>query len=171
MSRTVQPPTGPGTRKGPRPIGRAPRSHGNGWDAHDATTLTLGRFFGCHRGSPYLGFFYNSLIESFRYDSPRGGQYPRPLARLHSYVTPIIALGKNGQMLLLGTGGSGRITSFVLQVLSNVLDRGMASEEVVAHPRVAWTGPEERTVELEAIPPSAPGSGRSSDVMPSEIPG
>ncbi|NOZ94429.1 MAG: hypothetical protein GXP47_06795 [Acidobacteria bacterium] len=122
-----------------------------------AATLTLGRFFGCHTGSPDLGFFYNSLMESFQYDNPRGPQYPRPLAQLHSYLTPTIALGKNGQILVLGTGGSGRITSFVLEVLSNVLDRDMPLEEAVAHPRVAWTGPEERTVELEAIPPLRPG--------------
>ena len=126
--------------------------HGNAVSA----TVTLGRFFGCHAGSPALGFFYNSLMESFQFENPALPQYAQPLAGITSYLTPTIVLGKDGGMLLLGTGGSGSITSFVAEVLSNVLDRGMSLVEAVAHPRVAWTGPEERTVELEAIPPLRP---------------
>ncbi len=142
------------------PMGDRNTIHVDVLDRHGnavAATVTLGRFFGCHAGSPGLGFFYNSLMESFQYDSPRRPQYPQPLAPVFSYLTPTIALGGNGQILALGTGGSGRITSFVLEVLSNVLDRGMPLAEAVAHPRVAWTGPEEKTVELEAIPPLGPG--------------
>jgi len=60
--------------------------------------------------------------------------------RLASMMTPtIISLGDGGQ-IALGSGGSNRIRSAILQVLTNVLEFGMGLEQAVQAPRLHLEG-------------------------------
>ncbi len=51
-------------------------------------------------------------------------------------MAPTIITGKDGSVTALGTGGSNRIRTAILQVAVNVLDHGMRLEDAVAAPRL-----------------------------------
>jgi gamma-glutamyltranspeptidase/glutathione hydrolase len=69
--------------------------------------------------------------------SPLGWFMHPPGRRLPSMMAPTIVLGANGRPeLVLGSAGSNRIRSAILQVIVNVLDRGMDAQAAVDAPRV-----------------------------------
>jgi gamma-glutamyltranspeptidase / glutathione hydrolase len=69
--------------------------------------------------------------------SPLGFFTHEPGRRLPSMVAPTIVLGSDGAPeIALGSAGSNRIRSALLQVIVNVLDRGMDAEQAVCAPRV-----------------------------------
>jgi gamma-glutamyltranspeptidase/glutathione hydrolase len=51
-------------------------------------------------------------------------------------MAPTIILEGDGTITALGTGGSNRIRSAILQVASNLIDRGMSLEDAVEAPRL-----------------------------------
>ena len=68
--------------------------------------------------------------------------------RVASMMSPTFALGADGTVeLALGSGGSKRIRSALLQVLTAVLDDGQALADAVQAPRIHWD-----TDHLEAEP-------------------
>ena len=69
--------------------------------------------------------------------SPLGWFTHPPGRRLPSMMAPTIVLADDGRPeLVLGSAGSNRIRSAILQVIVNVLDRGMDAQEAVDAPRV-----------------------------------
>lgn len=58
--------------------------------------------------------------------------------RLSSMMAPTIVLYRGRPELVLGSGGSNRIRTAILQVLSNLLDFQMAIAPAVESPRVHW---------------------------------
>ena len=56
--------------------------------------------------------------------------------RLSSMMAPTIILGPDGSVTALGTGGSNRIRTAILQVAVNLLDHGMSLEAAVEAPRL-----------------------------------
>jgi gamma-glutamyltranspeptidase/glutathione hydrolase len=51
-------------------------------------------------------------------------------------MAPTIIAGADGSVTALGTGGSNRIRTAILQVAVNLLDHGMSLEDAVAAPRL-----------------------------------
>ena len=80
--------------------------------------------------------------------SPLGFFSHPPGRRLPSMMAPTVVLGAEGAPpeLALGSAGSNRIRSALLQVIVNVLDRGMDAAEAVGAPRLHF---EDRTVYAE----------------------
>jgi gamma-glutamyltranspeptidase/glutathione hydrolase len=69
--------------------------------------------------------------------SPLGFFTHPPGRRLPSMMAPTVVLGRDGAVeLALGSAGSNRIRSALLQVIVNVLDRGMEAAEAVDAPRL-----------------------------------
>jgi gamma-glutamyltranspeptidase / glutathione hydrolase len=69
--------------------------------------------------------------------SPLGFFTHPPGRRLPSMMAPTIVLGTDGAPeLALGSAGSNRIRSALLQVIVNVIDRGMDAQEAVCAPRL-----------------------------------
>ena len=56
--------------------------------------------------------------------------------RLSSMMAPTIITERDGSVTALGTGGSNRIRTAILQVAVNLLDRGMRLEDAVEAPRL-----------------------------------
>ena len=82
-----------------------------------------------------FGFMLNNMLgeedlASGALDAWREG------TRLSSMMAPTIILEPDGAVVAMGTGGSNRIRTAILQVAVNLLDRGMSLEEAVAAPRV-----------------------------------
>jgi gamma-glutamyltranspeptidase/glutathione hydrolase len=68
--------------------------------------------------------------------SPLGWFTHPPGRRLPSMMAPTIVLSGKAPELVLGSAGSNRIRSAILQVIVNVLDRGMDAQAAVDAPRV-----------------------------------
>ena len=79
--------------------------------------------------------------------------------RMSSMMAPTLVLQDGQPRLVLGSGGSNRIRTAILQVVSNVLDFGMDIETAVNAPRLHWErgalhlepGFDQATLEAEGI--------------------
>ncbi len=77
---------------------------------------------------------------------PQGFHTWMPNQRISSMMAPTIILKDNKPQLVLGSGGSNRIRTAILQVIANVLDFAMPLPEAVKTPRLHW---ERGTLHLE----------------------
>jgi len=59
-------------------------------------------------------------------------------ARLASMMAPTLAEAADGSLVALGSGGSNRIRSAVLQVLLGLIDHGAAADDAVRFPRLHY---------------------------------
>ncbi len=111
------------------------------WGNVVSLTQTLGRSWGSKVTTPGLGFPYNSLLESFNHDKPQCPGYLQPSILCSNDMAPTIVFARDGSLLVaLGSPGSDLIPSIIVNVISNLVDRGMGLEEAVAAPRVLYGG-------------------------------
>jgi gamma-glutamyltranspeptidase/glutathione hydrolase len=82
-----------------------------------------------------FGFMLNNMLGEEDL-SPEGLGTWRVGIRLSSMMAPTIILQPDGTVIALGTGGSNRIRTAILQVAVNLLDRFMSLEEAVDAPRL-----------------------------------
>ncbi len=86
---------------------------------------------------PGTGIIMNNLLGEEDLN-PAGFHRWRPATRLSSMMAPTLVDLADGGRAVLGTGGSNRIRSAVLQVLLNLLDFGLPADEAVARPRIHY---------------------------------
>jgi gamma-glutamyltranspeptidase/glutathione hydrolase len=67
--------------------------------------------------------------------SPLGFHRHPPGRRMPSMMAPTVVLGEQGVELVVGSAGSNRIRSAILQTIIGVVDHGLSAEEAVAAPR------------------------------------
>ncbi len=94
---------------------------------------------------------------------PEGFHGSPPGVRVSSMMAPTVVLDADGKVeLVLGTGGSARIRTAILQAVSAVVDFGLDPADVVGLPRIHWDGEAfqvepgfspEAVAELEALGP------------------
>lgn len=77
---------------------------------------------------------------------PQGFHQWQPHQRISSMMAPTLVLEAGRPRLVLGSGGSNRIRTAIVQVVSNLLDFHLPLEEAVAAPRLHW---EQGTLHLE----------------------
>jgi gamma-glutamyltranspeptidase/glutathione hydrolase len=83
---------------------------------------------------------------------PDGFHAAPPGERVASMMSPSLLVREGRVELVLGSGGSKRIRSALLQVIAHVLDAGLPVDEAVEHPRLHWDG---ERVQLEpGFPPA-----------------
>ena len=70
--------------------------------------------------------------------SPAGWFTHAPGRRLPSMMAPTVVLAGGAPELVLGSAGSNRIRSAILQVIVNVIDRGLDAQAAVDAPRVHY---------------------------------
>jgi gamma-glutamyltranspeptidase/glutathione hydrolase len=82
--------------------------------------------------------------------------------RVSSMMAPTVVLGPEGVELVLGSGGSARIRTALVQAVSAVVDFGLDPADAVGRPRIHWDGEAfqvepgfsaEAVAELEALGP------------------
>jgi gamma-glutamyltranspeptidase/glutathione hydrolase len=82
-----------------------------------------------------FGFMLNNMLGEE--DLSAGDLHAwREGTRLSSMMAPTIILESDGTVTALGTGGSNRIRTAILQVAVNLLDRGMSLDAAVEAPRL-----------------------------------
>jgi gamma-glutamyltranspeptidase/glutathione hydrolase len=124
------------------------------WGNVVSLTQTLGRAWGAKVATPSLGFPYNSLLESFNIDKPQCPGFLQPLIPCPTDTAPTIVFAEDGSLLAaLGTPGSDLIPSIIVNVVSNLVDRGMGLEEAVVAPRVLYGGVKALAPHIEVTAP------------------
>ncbi|WP_448563078.1 gamma-glutamyltransferase [Trichothermofontia sp.] len=100
---------------------------------------------------PGTGMMVNNMLGEADLN-PDGFHTWQPNQRLASMMAPTIVLKAGQPELVLGSGGSNRIRTAILQVMLNILDFQMPLEQAIASPRLHW---EDQVLNLE---PGLPGA-------------
>ncbi len=107
--------------------------------AGNLASLTLSNGEGSAYVLPRSGIMLNNMLGEEDLN-PNGFHRLPPGSRLASMMTPTIASMADGRQIALGSGGSNRIRSAILQVLVNLLEFDMDLEEAVSAPRIHLEG-------------------------------
>ena len=97
-------------------------------------SLTVSNGEGCGRLIPDAGFMLNNMLGEADVN-PGGFHRWRSNRRMSSMMAPSILLADDA-LSALGSGGSNRIRSALLQVISNLVDYRMDAQAAVTSPRV-----------------------------------
>jgi gamma-glutamyltranspeptidase / glutathione hydrolase len=103
-----------------------------------ALTQSIQSVFGAKVANEKLGFLYNNYLRTCPRRPHPSRLAPNSPSRSNASPVLVLANARNGRrpVLALGSAGSRRITSSLLQVTSNVIDRGMTVHEALDAPRV-----------------------------------
>jgi len=113
-----------------------------------SATLSINNYFGSKAASPELGFLYNDYMHEFKLHEPEHPFYLRPSAMPYSSMTPTILMKDGKPVMAIGSPGSERIISSIVQVISLWIDAGLSIEEAVDYPRIHVTP--DSTIYLES---------------------
>ncbi|UCF36301.1 MAG: gamma-glutamyltransferase, partial [Acidobacteriota bacterium] len=105
----------------------------------NAASVTTTNGEGCGAFVPGLGFMPNNMLGEQDLN-PAGVHRYAPGSRLSTMLAPTIVTREGEPVLVTGSAGSNRIRSVVVQLLVNVLDRGMSLAEATAAPRIHLEG-------------------------------
>lgn len=107
--------------------------------AGNAASLSLSNGEGSGYVVPDTGIHMNNVLGEEDIN-PHGFHCWPPDTRLSSMMTPTLALEADGGVIALGSGGSNRIRTAILQVLANRLLFAMPLAETVEQPRIHFEG-------------------------------
>lgn len=100
-----------------------------------AASLSISNGEGSGYVLPGTGIMMNNMLGEEDVN-PEGREGWRCGVRMASMMAPTLAWSRNGTLLALGSGGSSRIRTAILQVLLNVLVYAMAVKDAVSAPRL-----------------------------------
>ncbi|HEY9652181.1 MAG TPA: gamma-glutamyltransferase [Coleofasciculaceae cyanobacterium] len=103
----------------------------------NAASVTTSNGEGSGYVIPGTGIMVNNMLGEEDLN-PRGFHQWQENVRISSMMSPTIVLKENNPEIVLGSGGSNRIRTAILQVISNILDFKMSVTEAVDSPRVHW---------------------------------
>ena len=103
----------------------------------NAVSMTTSNGEGSSYVIPGTGVMLNNMLGEEDLN-PNGFHLWRPNQRISSMMAPTLVLEHGQPRLVLGSGGSNRIRTAILQVVSNVLDFGMDIDTAVTAPRLHW---------------------------------
>jgi gamma-glutamyltranspeptidase/glutathione hydrolase len=103
----------------------------------NAASVTTSNGEGSGYVIPGTGIMVNNMLGEDDLN-PHGFHQWQENVRISSMMAPTIVLKNNQPEIVLGSGGSKRIRTAILQVISNILDFKMPVKEAVTSPRVHW---------------------------------
>jgi gamma-glutamyltranspeptidase/glutathione hydrolase len=105
----------------------------------NVAAMSLSNGEGCGHMLPGSGVMPNNMLGEEDLN-PGGKTGWRENCRMSSMMAPTVVTRSDGGLIGLGSGGSNRIRTAILQVLVNLLDRDMALAEAVEAPRLHVEG-------------------------------
>lgn len=121
------------------PVGLPSTTHISVVDgAGNAASLSSSTGTGSGVVLPGTGIHLNNMLGEE--DLVSGGRPPGPGRRLTSMMAPSIVLRDGRPSLVLGSAGSSRLRGAILQIVVNVVDRGLSVADAIAAPRVHLEG-------------------------------
>ncbi len=122
------------------PAGRSATTHISIADAAgNAASLSISNGEGSGYVIPGTGIMLNNMLGEDDIN-PHGRQRWPLDRRLCSMMTPVIGIDSGGGVVALGSGGSNRIRTAILQVLLDVFARGAGLDAAIAAPRLHLEG-------------------------------
>ncbi len=142
-----------------------------------SNTYTLNFSYGVGLVADGTGVLLNNELDDFaaKPESPNaygligfGANEPGPGKRPVSSMTPTVVLKDGKPFLVTGSPGGSRIITTVLQVIVNVIDRGMTIADAVAAPRVHNQWVPDQVFAEPAVPPAVVAAlqARGDTVVP-----
>ncbi len=115
-------------------------THVSVYDAEgNAASMTTSNGEGSGYFAPDTGIMFNNMMGEDDLH-PEGFHVSPPGLRVASMMAPSLLLAGDQTQLALGSGGSKRIRTALLQVISNTVDFGMKLRDAVEAPRLHWDG-------------------------------
>ncbi len=105
--------------------------------AGNLASMTVSNGEGCGSVLPGTGIMLNNMLGEEDIN-PQGFHRWPSNQRMTSMMSPGILLYPDGRSVVLGSGGSNRIRTALLQVLSNLLDFDLPLEQAVQSPRLHY---------------------------------
>ena len=102
----------------------------------NAASLTLSNGEGCGHLLPGTGIMLNNMLGEEDLN-PGGFHHWQENVRVSSMMAPSLALDNN-RLIAIGSGGSNRLRTAILQTLCNMIDFDMPVEKAVAAPRIHY---------------------------------
>ncbi len=124
--------TGPVSRRGTTHVSIADA-------AGNLASMTVSNGEGCGHIVPGTGIMLNNMLGEADIN-PGGFHCWTPDTRLISMMTPALLRLADGTNVALGTGGSNRIRSAMLAVISRLVDQGLPLAEAITAPRLHVEG-------------------------------
>jgi gamma-glutamyltranspeptidase/glutathione hydrolase len=119
-----------------RPTSRRGTTHISVLDGRgNAAAMTVSNGEGCGYIVPDTGMMLNNMLGEEDLN-PHGFHRWQPDRRISSMMSPSLIECEDGRRVVLGSGGSNRIRTALLQVLINLIDFRMDIEPAVVAPRV-----------------------------------
>lgn len=115
-------------------------------------TQSIERAYGSKAVAEGLGFLYNNYMMDFEYEMPGHPFYLRPNAVPWATVAPSLLFHKDKLWMAVGSPGSERIISSIVQFLINVIDEGMSIGEAMEQPRLHCSLGGRISLEAERFP-------------------
>jgi gamma-glutamyltranspeptidase/glutathione hydrolase len=106
----------------------------------DGNAASLSSSTGCGSGVfvPGSGIHLNNMLGEIDLNPP--GRLPVAGRRLSSMMAPSLVLAEGRPRLVVGSAGSERLRSAILQVVVNTVDHGLGARAAIAAPRVYLDG-------------------------------
>ncbi len=134
-------------------------------DEGNAASITTSNGEGSSYMIPGTQIMMNNMLGEEDLNPQGFNQWPLN-QRMSSMMAPTMILKGGKPQLVLGSGGSNRIRTAILQVISNILDFGMPLAAAVEAPRIHW---ESGVFHLEPPLASAPPVDSSAAEILSEL--
>lgn len=103
----------------------------------NAAALTLSNGEGAAYIVPGTGIMMNNMLGEEDINPHGFNKWPQDM-RMSSMMTPSLIEGPGGEITALGSGGSNRIRTAILQVMVNLIDFNMALPEAIESPRIHY---------------------------------
>jgi len=121
-------------------LGRGSTTHVSVIDKElNAASVTTTNGEGCGYILPGTGIMLNNMLGEEDLNPLGFHQWAHPM-RLPTMIAPSIIMKEKQPFILLGSGGSNRIRSAIVQVIINLIDKGMSLEEAIISPRIHLEG-------------------------------
>ena len=104
-----------------------------------ALTQSIELVFGARRMAAGLGFFYNNYMSAFDYADVMHPYYLLPGAHPWSSIAPTFLYRGGQPSYVLGSPGSDRIATTLVQVVLRLIDTGASLADAIAAPRIHAT--------------------------------
>jgi len=117
-----------------------------------STTLSINNYFGSKAANPELGFLYNDYMNEFKLNEPGHPFNLRPNAMPYSSMTPTILMKDGKPVMAIGSPGSERIISAIVQVISLWVDAELNIEEAVNQKRIHVNPDKDLYIENDNLP-------------------
>ncbi|MEO1590537.1 MAG: gamma-glutamyltransferase [Cyanobacteria bacterium J06632_22] len=103
----------------------------------NAASVTTSNGEGSAYVIPHTGIMVNNMLGEEDLN-PQGFHRWQPNQRISSMMAPTMVLQQGQPELVLGSGGSNRIRTAILQVISNLIDFNLPLTAAVTAPRIHW---------------------------------